>query len=50
MTDNNQNNVCTEQRKNVKRKKSTYKDRSVKITFNFSMKTLKVRKAWINVL
>lgn len=53
MTDNNQNNLCTEKRKNAKiskgKKHITYEDRSIRRTFNFSMKTPKVRKAWINV-
>jgi hypothetical protein len=54
LTHNNQNNKCTEQRKNIKicKKKGqvTYKGRPIRITPNFSTETLKDRRAWSEVM
>jgi hypothetical protein len=53
-THSNQNNKCTEQRKDIKaaRKKGqeTYRGRPIRITPDFSTETMKARRSWIDVL
>ena len=54
LSHNNENNKCTEQRKDIKSCRGKcqipYKDRPLKIAPDFSSESLKVRRSWVDVI